>query len=221
MRAERLLVLALAAAFSFALSASAVAADKDGNDRTFQRVANVPAGEAIVYVYRRRKGAGSAAPIGFDVNDALTGALWSGRYETVAVTPGSVTVRARGVSEVPFKCDSSDNEWIRPWLLKGARYYFSHLGVYGGPKWEATFNAEAGREYFVEVAPGLRVYVQSEETAMEHKLTTLKRSTHPYLFLSKSAAEQAARMVEQDCTQSRLSDAYRSTFKTVGPRAIE
>jgi hypothetical protein len=221
MRVERLLFLALAVSFSLVLSVSAIAADDDGDDRVFQRVASVPNGEAIVYVYRRRKGAGSAAPIGFDVNDALTGALWSGRYETVAVPPGSVTVRARGVGEVAFKCATADKGWLTRWVLKGGKSSLSHLGVYGGPKWETTFKAEAGREYFVEVAPGLRVYVQTEEAAMEHKLTTLKRAKRVFVFLSKSEAEQVARKVEQDCSESRLSDAYRSTIKAVGPRAVD
>jgi hypothetical protein len=220
MRAERLLLLAIAVAFSLAASISTVAAENDSEGRTFQRATNIRSGEAIVYVYRRRSGAGAAAAIGFDINDAFPTALWSGRYEAVAVPAGKVTVRVRGVGDVPLKCVSQEGAWTIDWFLTGKRK-LSYLGVYGGPKWETTFQAEAGKEYFVEVAGGLRVNLRTEETAMQDNLSSLKRARRVNIFLTKAQAENAVRQVRQECSENRLAEAYRTATQTTGLRAAD
>jgi hypothetical protein len=205
MRVERLFLFVVATAVSFALPAGSAERESDSVDRTFQRVADIPSGEAIVYVYRRRSGAGAGAQIGFDVNNGVvTGALWAGRYQAVSVPAGTVTVRARGVANTTIKCNEryiASATVGTQYLTLTERTTFYYLGVIGGPKWETTFQTEAGKEYFVELANGLRANLQTEQEATKHKLTSLKMSDSVYTFFSKVKALEVARKAEEDCNK--------------------
>jgi hypothetical protein len=172
-------------------------------------------------VYRRRSGAGAAAQIGFDVNAGVTGALWSGRYQAVAVPAGMVTARVRGVATGPrFECPTLlAGETTQTLLIKRGR--FSYLGVFGGPEWETTFQAEAGKEYFVEVANGLRAYRRTEEAAMADNLATLKRSKRYLIFFSKDMAVLAARQVTRDCAANGEPGPIQTVSETGGLRVVD
>jgi hypothetical protein len=227
MRANRLFLLSVVAILSLPLSASAAERDGDSSDQVFKRVTDVRSGEAIVYVYRRRSGAGAFEPIGFDVNGAVTGALRSGRYEAVAVKAGSVTVRARGVAGTHVECTTQFVGSTTQTLLT-KKSELSYLGVFGGPKWETTFQADAGKEYFVEVAGGLRAHLRTEEAAMDDKLVKLKRSDFNYVFFSKDKAQEAARQIERDCSGDRMADAFQrvqdaiqATSQAAGLRIVD
>ena len=93
--------------------------------------------------------------------------------------------------------------------------------MFGGPEWETTFQAEAGKEYFVEVANGLRAYRRTEEAAMADNLATLKRSKRYLIFFSKDMAVLAARQVTRDCAANGEPGPIQTVSETGGLRVVD
>ena len=190
-RMERLVFASLLSGLGLIAQSRAVAADAP----TFVPATDLHDGEALVYVYRRFKLAGAAAPMGFSLDGEPVAALWAGRYTVLAIPAGHVVVWSLPVGTERVSCHQSAGDWFTEWFHDGVPYIQNTAW-----KRPIEFDVEAGQTYYVELQLGFRSKAQPESEAMPDLVKAKYVDPRAEVLAgTQQDAEEMASSVEQAC----------------------